>query len=215
MDLIFERKEVQYVCLNMKYILFFLFFVPKFIFSQKILVYGKEIHLNDVVNSYNFTFDSIFPKKNLKEFKAILIFSSANSNLNEEDESHLENYVFEGGNLYLGADNFPFVEECNQISERLFEIKGFGCFENDSMIFNSNYISDFSLKENYDSGLTTLSFPMNYKMKVLAWSQDNPIILITKFGKGNVILDGGYSRFYDLEKNKNLIVELIEVLLKN
>jgi hypothetical protein len=199
----------------MKYILFLFFFAHGFLFSQKILVYGKEIPFDKIFNIYNFKYCSVFSKENLKDFQAILIFSSANSILNKEDEYLLENYVFEGGNLYLGADNFPFVEECNQISERLFEMKGFGCFENDTLIFNSNYISDFSLKENYDSGLTTLSFPMNFKMKVLAWSQDNPIILITKFGKGNVILDGGYSRFYDLEKNKNLIVELIEVLLKN
>jgi hypothetical protein len=53
---------------------------------------------------------------------------------------------------------------------------------------------------------------------VEVWSGDEPLILSRIFGKGNIILDGGYGRFNlalnQSAESEQVFNELIEFLLK-
>jgi len=37
---------------------------------------------------------------------------------------------------------------------------------------------------------------LDYRLKVEAWLNDQPLILSGNYKKGRIIIDGGYSRFY-------------------
>jgi hypothetical protein len=156
--------------------------------------------------------DSITQNK-LDSCSILVIFSTANSRLGEVEQNLILAFVNAGGSLYLGAENFPFNEECNQLSEKFLQLKGYGNFENDSLKFSPNNFLDLSEHSNFDAGISTICFPMDYRTQVLAWSNDNPIIISTRYGAGKIILDGGYSRFYKME-NHVFFNQIIGFLLK-
>jgi hypothetical protein len=148
----------------------------------------------------------------LDSCKILVIFSTANSRLGEVEQNLILDFVNAGGSLYLGAENFPFNEECNQLSEKFLQLKGYGNFENDSLKFSPNNFLDLSEQSNVESGISTICFPMDYRTKVIAWSNDNPIIISTQYGAGKIILDGGYSRFYSVENR--MFFEILLTFLK-
>ena len=66
------------------------------------------------------------------------------------------------------------------------------------------------------AGTTTVAFPLDYRLKVEAWINDEPLILSGESYKGKIIIDGGYSRFYcniDKEgKNSFMLNQFIDFL---
>ncbi len=189
------------------------FFFSFFCSGQDVLVYGNnQINLQDdlIINAKRI--DSITQNK-LDSCSILVIFSTANSRLGEVEQNIILDFVNAGGSLYLGAENFPFNEECNQLSEKFLQLKGYGNFDNDSLKFSPNNFLDLSEQSNVESGISTICFPMDFRTKVIAWSNDNPIIISARFGKGKIILDGGYSRFYEIE-NQVFFNQLIAFLLK-
>ena len=58
------------------------------------------------------------------------------------------------------------------------------------------------------AGKTTSAFPLDYRLKVEAWVSDQALILSGNIGKGRIIIDGGYSRFY-CENTNELSVEML------
>lgn len=189
------------------------FFFSFFCSGQDVLVYGNnQINLQDdlIINAKRI--DSI-RQNDLDSSTILVIFSTANSRLGEVEQNLIIDFVNAGGSLYLGAENFPFNEECNQLSEKLLQLKGYGNFENDSLKFSPNNFLDLSEQSNVESGISTICFPMDYRTKVIAWSNDNPIIISMRYGAGKILMDGGYSRFYEIE-NQVFFNQIIAFLLK-
>jgi hypothetical protein len=81
-----------------------------------------------------------------------------------------------------------------------------------------NRTKDISDKNQYFANQSIVTFPMDYRLKVEVWSGDEPLILSGNFGKGKIILDGGYARFNlalnQSVESKRIFNELIEFLLK-
>lgn len=202
----------------MKLFSFFLFFFSfanfNFVFAQEILILGKNINLNDSSNQYKFTYKDSLYQEDLKKIDAIFIFSTSCSNLKTETINSIVEYVYEGGNLYLGAENYPFLSESNEILQKMYNLQFYGDFSADTMEFSS--VSTLNKKENcsIETGYSTVSVPLDYRLKVEAWSNDNPIILSGEYGQGKVILDGGYSRFYDLNKNELMLNQILDFFTK-
>lgn len=195
----------------MKWLLIFVLFVFGVLNAQSVLVLGENVSLTPTDTAVRFEFAPQLPDS-LADFKAILIFSSANSTINLNQEIQLENYLLEGGSLYLGADNWPFVEESNQLTTRFYENRFYGNFD-DSLTAEKNTVFDLDVGKAYYAGVTTVSFPMHFKLKVEAWANDNPIILSGYYGKGKILLDGGYSRFLRPKDSQELLDELLDFLL--
>jgi hypothetical protein len=183
-----------------------------FCIGQEVLMYGNsQVNFHEELILEVRRIDSIVQNE-LDSCDLLLIFSTGNSRLSEEEQNLIVDFVTEGGSLYLGAENFPFNEECNQLSERFLQLKGYGNFVSDSLMFSADNSLDLIGKPNFESGISTISFPMDFRTKVIAWSNDNPIIISAEFGKGKIILDGGYSRFYN-EENR-MFFEIILTFLK-
>jgi hypothetical protein len=183
-----------------------------FCFGQKVLMYGNtQVNFREELILEVIRIDSIVQNE-LDSCDLLLIFSTGNSRLSEEEQNLIVDFVNEGGSLYLGAENFPFNEECNQLSERFLQLKGYGNFVSDSLMFSVDNSLDLIEKPNFESGISTICFPMDFRTKVIAWSNDNPIIISAEYGKGKIILDGGYSRFYSPE-NHVFFDQLLDFLM--
>lgn len=193
----------------MKWISALIFLLSSAAYGQDVLVLGKKLELKSKLDTVHFEFRDSLEELTLKDFRAIFIFSTANSQISPEDEKTLIEFVNKGGNLYLGAENEPFDTESNQILKSMYNLQFYGNFSSDSLVIDSN--SNFRACEckKYLTGYTTVSFPMDYRLQVEAWSNDNPIILSGNFGSGKIIIDGGYSRFYEAEKTSALLDEFL------
>lgn len=128
--------------------------------------------------------------------RSIYLFSSSHSELDSTDLKEIGLFIYEGGNLYLGFDNVPFQAEGNQILAYLFQQQ-----TRLEIYNNTAKINFFEDKKNvfqsdtFSSGFSVSTFPMDYRWKVLAWCEDQPILVEASLGKGKIILDGGYARF--------------------
>ncbi|MGV3629979.1 MAG: hypothetical protein ACO1O6_02185 [Bacteroidota bacterium] len=185
----------------MKMICAALILFPVLIYGQEVLVLGKKLELKTTLDTIHFEYRDSLGQASLVQYDAIFIFSTANSSISPDAEKNLIDFVSKGGNLYLGAENEPFDSESNQILKSMFNQQFYGNFNSDSLVIDSK--SNFRACEcnKYLTGYTTVSFPMDYRLQVEAWSNDNPIILTGRFGAGKIIIDGGYSRFYDMESS--------------
>jgi hypothetical protein len=185
--------------------LFFLAFFLQAFFAQSqdtILVLGRDSIFPNLVE-YPAIFKSTFSEKILKTTRIIVVISSVQSNLSEEDVELLYNFVFQGGSMYIAAENEPFTSEANQLTQRFF-FKQFQGEITDTIAkvaipYSSNGL--FRDAKDVDAGKTVTSFPLDYRLKVELWVADNPLIMSAQFGEGRVILDGGYSRFNSLQFN--------------
>lgn len=139
----------------------------------------------------------------LDSFQVIYFFSNSTSNLSQEDLNRLEMFIVEGGGLYTGSDNWPLQAEANQITREFYQKESFGNYEAD--LAQSNGSGKLNLHEidSIPAGKTTAAFPLDYRLTVEAWVDDQPLILTGSYGKGNIVIDTGYSRFYCDERNKN------------
>jgi hypothetical protein len=201
-------------------VLFIQFFVILGFHAQsKGLVLGRNIQLPKIDSSIQLQYESVFPLDSLKNYEFILIFSSSNSNLTNEAVSKIEAYVNQGGSLYLGADNWPFVEESNQLTQVFFGKRYWGNQQTNSKLMREKKLLKDDSDNNQDFALqSTVTFPMDYRLKVEVWSGDEPVILSGNFGKGKIILDGGYARFNvalnQSAESKRIFNELIDFLVK-
>lgn len=148
-----------------------------------------------------FVYASELPKK-LDHFQSILLFSSAKSELSESETERIINYVFHGGGLYCGAESWPLQAESNQITDQVYFKKSYGSYT--QQIAQPSLVpGNLNLKEldSIPTGKTAVAFPMDYQLRVEAWIDDQPLIQTGKIGKGKIIIDGGYSRFYCNQRN--------------
>lgn len=152
----------------------------------------------------------------LDSFNAIFLFSNATSFLSTDDVIKIDSFVFNGGGLYNGSDNWPLQAEANQMTQKLYKKESFGNYE--ESIARSGEAGNLDLEEldTIPAGTTTAAFPMDYRLKVEAWIADQPLILSGHHGDGRVIIDTGYSRFYcDIrDENTDAIFERVYQFLR-
>ena len=188
-----------------------LLFVAFGLKSQAILVYGNNIDLEISNTMFSLDYKEKFPS-DISSYGLVMIFSTANSNFSLREEQQIEKYLKTGGSVYLGADNWPLVQECNQLMTRFYQSRCYGNFEDSlSIVRTGNLI--LPSNDKISGGSTTVSFPMSFELKVEAWASDNPIILSGKIGEGKILLDGGYSRFYRKEESQELLDRMVNFLL--
>src|SRR5690606_360278 len=87
--------------------------------------------------------------------------------------------------------------ESNQLTQELYKKESYG--EYDKVTANtSSQKGNLQLNtiSEIPAGETTVAFPLDYRLTVEAWIDDQPFILSGNYGKGRIIIDGGYSRFY-------------------
>lgn len=164
--------------------------------GQEILVVGNSSRLGLVDDStYQFHFSDSIPDT-LSNYSSIMIFSTSYSSMDSSERKRMYAFVEEGGGLYCGADNMPFQSEFNTISYELIGKKTWGNFEENKAL--SNEYSPLKLKcsDTIDAGETPVAVPLDVRMEVEAWINDEPIITSMKYGNGMIVFDGGYSRFY-------------------
>lgn len=126
-----------------------------------------------------------------------MVFSNSISNFDERDIERITDYVQQGGGLYLGADNWPLQSEANQMTRALYSKESYGEFNERTAEVNATS-GNLNLNEltTIPAGESTVAFPLDPRLTVEAWVKDEPLILSGRLGKGRIIIDGGYSRFY-------------------
>ncbi len=149
----------------------------------------------------------------------LLVFSGAISQLNDHDIDRITDFVQNGGGLYLGADNWPLQSEANQMTQTIYSTESYGEFEEKNAEVNSEG-GNFSLAEidSIPAGETTVAFPLDPRLTVEAWINDAPLILSGSLGKGRIVIDGGYSRFYCTyrsDQSDELLKKIIGYLRNN
>ncbi|MFN5912078.1 MAG: hypothetical protein ACK45H_12135 [Bacteroidota bacterium] len=153
-----------------------------------------------------------FPSKmlpdSLSSYDALLIFSSAHSTLTSENVLSIVNYLHSGKGLYIGCENWPMIQEGNQLTEALFNKRFWGEYAPAHALISENS-GLFPVTENeLNSGTTAVFFPLDHRLRVEIWAGDEPLLLSSERFGGRLILDGGYSRFYCSEKEqKNILFE--------
>jgi hypothetical protein len=134
--------------------------------------------------------------KALDSSNVLFIFSSAGQGYSTEQLDSLENFVWQGGGLYVGAENWPLQTEANQLTQRLFHKNAFGFYAAEIAQTSDNGNLALEELEQFPSGKTSVAFPLDHRLTVEAWVEDEPLLLSGYHGKGRIVLDGGYSRFY-------------------
>ena len=171
-------------------------------FSQnKILFIGNISQICYEDSNSTIELSSDLPET-LSSYSAIFLFSSAQSILNEKKVEQLLQFLNVGKGLYLGSENWPLQAESNVMTNLLFSKNSWGDFSEPNAQLSEKGI--FEEMKTIPSGTTTVAFPMDYRLKVEAWVNDEPLILSGEYYKGKIIIDGGYSRFYcNIEKSGN------------
>lgn len=153
----------------------------------------------------------------LDSFNTIYLFSNASSNFSESDIENIENFLVEGGGLYMGSDNWPLQAESNQITRQFYQKETFGNYDVEVAQTNTKGNLRLSETDTVPAGTTTSAFPLDYRLTVEAWVEDQPLILTGRYGEGNLVIDTGYSRFYCDQRNANtdlLLLRISEFLRK-
>lgn len=173
--------------------LLFLLFTPLLYGQNKILFTGNVSGFCFDQDSNQVVISPILPDS-ISTFDAIFMFSSANSILDEKDVEHLLQFLKSGKGLYLGSENWPLQSESNQLTKVLFAKETWGYFTTETADISPK--SMLNEKDSMAAGSTTVAFPLDYRLKVEAWVDDEPLISSGKLSGGRIIIDGGYSRFY-------------------
>lgn len=136
--------------------------------------------------------------ESLDNYNVVMLFSNASSTLSNSDVHRIIEFTKSGGGLYCGAENWPLQAESNQVTRAIYLKESFGNYEEynaDTKASVGNLSLD-TVSYLIPAGSTTVAFPMDHRLKVEAWVQDQPLILSGTLQEGRVIIDGGYSRFY-------------------
>lgn len=179
----------------MKYLLFFFITTSNPIYCQtSILLIGNSEKL--CYQEYFSKVSDTLPDE-ISQFKAIYLFSNSTSQLNREDIESIIHFVEAGGGLYIGSENWPLQAESNQLTQELYKKESYG--EYDKASANTSFQKgnlELNTISEIPAGKSTVAFPLDYRLTVEAWIDDQPFILSGNYGKGRIIIDGGYSRFY-------------------
>jgi hypothetical protein len=191
------------------YILLIGFFLSKLGNCQpEILLLGNTKQLCLIDSNSRFISSEKLPLS-LTEFDAIMVFSSAHSKLPSSDIDQIIQFLASGGGLYIGSENWPLQSEGILITERIFSKSAWTTVENSKKeISNAGIFSEIS---EFPPGLTPVVFPLDYQLRVEVWYNDEPLILTGRVGKGKILIDGGYSRFYcqSLGKQENEVLKIV------
>ena len=185
-----------------KFLILYSLLLSTTLFSQnKILFIGNisQICFEDTNSMIELSSDL---PDTLSSYSAIFLFSSAQSILNEKKVEQLLQFLNGGNGLYLGSENWPLQAESNVMTNLLFSKNAWGDFNEPNAQLAEKGI--FKESASIPAGTTTVAFPLDYRLKVEAWVNDEPLILSGEYYKGKIIIDGGYSRFYcNIEKSGN------------
>lgn len=145
----------------------------------------------------------------LTSFKAIYIFSNSTSQLTPADIGRILSFVENGGGLYTGSENWPLQAESRQITQEMYRKENYGEYQKQEANSSLNGNLNLNTITEIPAGESTVAFPLDYRLTVEAWIEDQPLILSGNYGKGRIIIDGGYSRFY-CEHRTTICDELFE-----
>lgn len=184
-----------------------------FCYGQPVaLVYGNHsnVCISDTLNS-----DEMESLSQVNPNDVLFIFSSAGNGLSSKQIDTLVSFVENGGGLYIGAENWPLQTESNQLTQRLFNKSSFGNYtaENAERASHGNLM--FDEIDTIPSGKTAVAFPLDHRLTVEAWVEDQPLLLSGYLKKGRIIIDGGYSRFYCdqlTEEGKTVLIQIFKFL---
>lgn len=144
----------------------------------------------------------------LEDYSVIFVFSSAISDLSDSLINQLDSAVFHQGiSLYIGAENWPMQAQANALTEQMFQ-EQFYSVEQTSK-------SEFEL---HDVKESVVYFPLSFNFQPILWDQDEPVLQVGTYGKGKVMIDGGYSRFYcgnSDDDSRELFNKLMKMLGKD
>ena len=117
--------------------------------------------------------------ENISNYSVIYVFSNATTVLTNTEGNKLINFVEKGGALYLGGENWPLQAEFNQLTSILFNKESYGSFSKASAeVKTSNNNLKLDELGIVPAGTSTIAFPMDYRLKVEAWVEDQPLIFI-------------------------------------
>lgn len=197
----------------MKWFLVCCVFFVTYAWGQEVLVLGRKIELNYPDTAVHFYYQKELPDSNLINYRVIFLFSGAVNQLSDSTQEQLLDFVKQGGGLYLGVENEPFNAEGNTLLTRCCNKQFYGDFEEDTLQFSDAGNFQELADKKIQSGKTTVAFPLDYRFKVEAWSNDHPIILSSSIEKGKLLIDGGYSRFYERDDSQDLLVSILRFLM--
>ena len=133
----------------------------------------------------------------LSAYKSIFIFSNATSAFSVNDIQKLVNYLNAGGGIYCGAENWPLQAESKQLTLFLYSKESWGDFNEEKTNLSSEKTNNRLFNDTiFPAGRSTVAFPLDYRLKVEVWLEDQPLVLSGNYGNGRIVIDGGYSRFY-------------------
>ena len=184
------------------------------LYAQEIpLYYGNPV-LRDTFKTTFRCADKL--PDSLQQYPYILIFSTSKSALSRSDIGALLGYVNDGGGLYVGADNFPMNAEFNQISAVLMNKVSWGDFRStNAYVDQKSFLRELE-QDSLSAGRTISAVPLDASLTVHMWVDDQPLVTSIKIGKGIILFDGGYSRFYDYSNPQiSAMWEKIVFFLKN
>ncbi|MCH2229676.1 MAG: hypothetical protein MK105_04970 [Crocinitomicaceae bacterium] len=194
----------------MRLILSLTIFSIHFIYGQNTIALGNTAPICFKSESI-ISVDSI--PNNLVGIDAIIVLSNSTSSLDKTDIERINQFVRSGGGLYIGAENWPMQAEGKQLTEYIYNKSHFGTYKS-QIAEKTSQQNNLSLKEidSIPSGSSIVAFPMDYRLKVELWIENQPLILSGKHGKGRIVIDGGYSRFYCNQRTATTDLLLKEIL---
>lgn len=180
--------------------------------------------LEKVVSSNGYQVESLYwnelkDSTTFESYSQLWIFSSGSNNLSTTNLNIIQEYIGSGKGVYLGAENEPFWEEANMIAESIWNTSFYGnqigentTLNKDRSVKTVETASVLDVAEtDFYQGNTVAVFPLHPSFTVLSWVNDEPLLLHTREENQNVIIDGGYSRFF-VGREEELITILLEVL---
>lgn len=196
--------------------LLFTVFLGCNIYAQnRVLFYGNTSSICYANDSIDLTYCSHFPDS-LAQFDALFIFSSAESNLTAFNLKEILAFLETGKGIYIGSENWPLQAESKQLTNLFYSKETWGNFSTTEATTNSkSFIAD---EKKIDAGNSTVAFPLDYRLKVEAWVEDEPLILSGKWLNGRILIDGGYSRFYccnNEQQNTEMLMSFFDFLLND
>lgn len=168
-------------------------------YNQNVLLIGNnESIVLHKMDSIKYSYQSELPDE-IEMYDCILLFSTAKNSITDEQFDLLLTYVSNGKGLYCGAENYPLNAEFDQFLKILTGQVSYGKYDCEQAVYDHQS----NLKQNHiekvDAGNSIVSFPLDHRMQVDLWVNDQPLIASMNFNKGRIVLDGGYSRFYNSE----------------
>lgn len=192
-----ERSIGIFVLIEVKW-MYIIVFLSGWCYGQtdNILVIGNSDNLCFPGDSTAFLQFADSLPENLSSFDAVFLFSKAGNGFRTEEIDSLILFVENGGGIYLGADNAPLQTESNQLTDRIYSKSYYGNYYAENAESSTNGKLKLNELDSIPAGTSTVAFPLDYRLTVEAWIEDQPLILSGELKKGKVIIDGGYSRFY-------------------